>query len=182
MKKSRIITLQQLKDARAPRACTNQVQLFKKHFGQQVEVTIESATVVSSHFNFDFAAAHFLSPQAQAAYKKIQVPALEKYTNIEASAWQEYEKIKAGAREKHKNIEAPVRTENKKARVRALAKQREIRAATLVEQKQVHVRAKAEYETARAAAWKEYEKVRASAWAKAYINDSQKEKKNHDKI
>jgi len=62
---SRILTLQQVIDAHA---CKDQVDLFEKTFGDEVDVTVELAVSVVDMFDWDFAANNFLSKAASIMY------------------------------------------------------------------------------------------------------------------
>ena len=65
----KILKLQQLIDADA---CSQQVELFRSTFGDQVEVTVELALSVFDKFAWDFAARKFLSAPAWAEYDKVR--------------------------------------------------------------------------------------------------------------
>ncbi len=94
MKNSRVLALQQLKDANA---CHEQVALFQQTFGESVEVTVELAEQYAQQFDFDFAAQHFLSAPAQAEYDKVRAAAWAEYHKVTAPALAEYHKVTAAA-------------------------------------------------------------------------------------
>ena len=104
--KSRILTLQQLRDVRA---CDEQVELFKQHFGDSVRVTVARAKKFSTVFNFDFAARHFLSTAARKVYEDTRAaawkvykdtcaPALKVCDDTRAREWKVYKDTYAAAR------------------------------------------------------------------------------------
>ena len=104
--KSRILTLQQLRDVRA---CDEQVELFKQHFGDSVLVTVARAKKFSTVFDFDFAARHFLSTAARKVYEDTRAaawkvyndtcaPALKVCDDTRAREWEVYKDIYAAAR------------------------------------------------------------------------------------
>jgi hypothetical protein len=157
MKKSRIITLQQLKDANA---CVAHIRFFKHTFGNSVKVTEESILKVYDKFDWNFAAEHFLSEKALAEYEKIKAPAYAEYKKINAAAYAEYKKIQASALAEYKKIEVP-----------AFAEYKKIEASALAEYQKKIAPAWAEYEKIETSALAEYRKIEAAAWAKCYIND-----------
>ena len=93
--KSRILTLQQLRDVRA---CDEQVELFKQHFGDSVLVTVARAKKFSTVFDFDFAARHFLSTAARKVYEDTDVATLKVYGDACAAAWKVCDDTYAAAR------------------------------------------------------------------------------------
>jgi hypothetical protein len=94
MSNSRVLTLQQLKDADA---CNAQVSLFQQTFGASVEVTVELAEQYAQQFDFDFAARHFLTAAAYAEYDKVRAAARAEYNKVRAPAYAEYYKVTAAA-------------------------------------------------------------------------------------
>ena len=89
MSKVRVLTLQQLLDANA---CTEQVQLFREHFGESVIVTVAKAKKFASMFDFFFAARTFLSKQGWAEYEKQRAPLLAEYLKQSDTLSAEYQK------------------------------------------------------------------------------------------
>src|SRR5271156_1006285 len=71
-------------------ACREQRALFKQHFGQGGEVTLEKALSVVNDFDWDWAAAHFLSPSAWVEYDQVSTSAWVEYDQVRASAQVEY--------------------------------------------------------------------------------------------
>ena len=84
MSNSRVLTLQQLKDANA---CHEQVSLFQRTFGESVEVTVALAEQYAQQFNFGFAARHFLTAPALAEYVKVTAAARAEYDKVIAAAF-----------------------------------------------------------------------------------------------
>src|SRR4030042_882794 len=118
MNKSRIITLQQLKDAKA---CKDHILFFENTFGNSAKITEESILKVYDKFDWNFAAEHFLSEKAFAEYQKKIAPALAEYEKIVAPAFAEYKKIVAPAFAEYKKKIAPALAEYKKIEAPALA-------------------------------------------------------------
>ena len=58
------------------KACSLQVDLFQRLFGSSVEVTEELCLKHYSEFDWDWAAKHFLTDPALAAYERTTAPAL----------------------------------------------------------------------------------------------------------
>jgi cell division septum initiation protein DivIVA len=91
--KKAIFTKQQLIDARA---CQEQVDLFERTFGQEVNVTVKRAIKVASLFDWDFAK-RFLSPTAWAGYDRAKATARAEYDRALATARAEYNRAMATA-------------------------------------------------------------------------------------
>ena len=70
--------------------CSDQVALFKKHFGEQVEVTEAACLAHAQEFNWDWAARHLLFGPARKAYIKATASAWRAYNKALASAWKAY--------------------------------------------------------------------------------------------
>lgn len=82
------ITVDQLRKAKA---CTPQVALFRKLFGDSVDVTVEAAIAVADTFDFSWAARNLLSPSALQAYHQAFDPAWQAYKQAQALAWQAWQ-------------------------------------------------------------------------------------------
>jgi hypothetical protein len=100
-----VITAKELEVAGA---CTDQVALFRKHFGEEVVVTEARARKVAALFGWDWAARQFLPATAWEAYEKARSTASEAYEKARstareaywkeiATAWEAYEKARATA-------------------------------------------------------------------------------------
>ena len=89
------ITLQQLIDKDA---CDYQVELFKKTFGDSVEVTRELAIKYAKDFAFDWAADNLLDAPTRKIYKKTRDTAMVIYNASEATALTIYKETCAPAR------------------------------------------------------------------------------------
>jgi hypothetical protein len=104
MKKSRILHLKTLQEHGA---CTDQVKLFRKRFGESVRVTEALCVKVAEDFDFDWAAQHLLTPtKAWAEYKRVEAPAWAEYDRVMAPAWAEYERVEALAWAEYKRVRA----------------------------------------------------------------------------
>ena len=147
------ITVEQLEKLNA---CTDQIALFKKHFGNSVIVTVNRAIAVASLFDWDWAADIFLSATAPTAYDEARAPALKAYNEARAPALKAYNEARAPALKSYEEAEAPA----------------------LKAYEEVIARALKAYDEAEAPALKAYEEVIARAFAKAALaQDSELEKK-----
>jgi hypothetical protein len=135
---NRVLTLQTLVQKGV---CPSQRKLFKKLFGNSVNITPELCAGVAKQFNWDWAAKYLLSAKAWAAYTAASATACAEYRAAIAPAWAAYEAATAA-------YEAAT------AAYRAAAAEVD-----------------AEYRAATAPAWAAYEVAAAKAWAEAYIND-----------
>ena len=88
-----IITAAQLE---AARACNEQVQLFRKLFGDSVNVTVARARKVADQFDWNFAQ-QFLDEEGQSEYKRVSGPAWSEYKRVSGAAWSEYERVSGAA-------------------------------------------------------------------------------------
>ena len=99
-----IITKQMLIDADA---CSDQVDLFEKTFGDSVVVTVSRAKKVAHLFDLGWAAQLLdaqgrdeyqrVEPAAQAQYRRAWSAALDEHKCVEATALAEYDRTKASA-------------------------------------------------------------------------------------
>jgi hypothetical protein len=78
-----VITKQMLIDAHA---CSKQVDLFEKTFGDSVVVTVERAEKVAIMFDWD-CAARLLDATARAEYWRVKATALAERKRVNATAW-----------------------------------------------------------------------------------------------
>ena len=83
MKTYRKLTLQTLKDHGA---CTDQLKLFQKTFGDSVNVTVKRAVAAASLFDWSWARC-LLSATARAEYDRVCAPARAEYDRVRATAW-----------------------------------------------------------------------------------------------
>lgn len=91
---TRTLTLKQLIVAVA---CEDQVELFKRLFGDSVEVTVERAVSVADRFDWDWAAGRLLSPAARKAFNEAEAAARKEYNEVVVPAWWAYREAKAAA-------------------------------------------------------------------------------------
>jgi hypothetical protein len=97
-----IITKQMLIDADA---CSDQVDLFEKTFGDSVTVTIKRAEKVANLFDWDWAT-WFLDAPASAKYKRVQAPAWAECQRVNATARTEYQRVNALALDEYQRVTA----------------------------------------------------------------------------
>ncbi len=155
--KSRILTLQQLRDVRA---CDAQVELFKQHFGDSVLVTVARAKKFSTVFTFDFAARHFLSTAARKVYNDSCAREWKVYEDACAPAWKVCDDACAAAWKVYKD-----------ARAAAWKAYGGARAAARKVYKDACAAAWKVYDDTCAPSRKVYDDARAVAFATAYINE-----------
>ena len=87
--RSAVFSLKMLTDARA---CSEQVDLFRKTFGESVNVTVARACKVADKFDWDFAS-RFLDDEGKAEYERVRGPALAEYQRVSSPAWAEYQRV-----------------------------------------------------------------------------------------
>ena len=68
-------------------ACVAAIGLFRKSFGEAIEITPELCAEHAQDFDFDWAARHLLSAPALAEYEKARAPALAEYEKARAPAF-----------------------------------------------------------------------------------------------
>jgi hypothetical protein len=124
------ITLGELKNKNA---CSEHLELFKKHFGESVKLTREILMAAPSQgFNLDWLAENFLSEyqraeyervkaDALAEYERVKAPALAEYERVKAPAWAEYKRVKAQALAEYERVTAPAWAEYERVTAPALA-------------------------------------------------------------
>ena len=86
------LTLETIKDAGGE---CEQVDLFERLFGAEVDVTPELCAEHDSKFDWNWAAEHLLTPTGLAEYQRVQAPAWAEYQRVQAPAWAEYERVLA---------------------------------------------------------------------------------------
>ena len=102
-----IITKQMLIDADA---CSDQVDLFEKTFGDSVVVTIKRAEKVAALFQWRWAT-RLLDATAQAEYDRVEAAAWSEYNRVTAPAWAEYHRAKAPALAEYNRVIEPASAE-----------------------------------------------------------------------
>jgi len=88
------ITLKHLTDNDA---CSSQARLFKRLFGDRVEVTLETMDKYGSKFDVGWAVQNLLDKPAYDEYDKVQQPAYDEYDKVKQSAYDKYKKVKQSA-------------------------------------------------------------------------------------
>lgn len=89
-----VITYDQLHKAGA---CRSQLALFKRKFGQQVEVRVETGVSVADQFDWQWAATNLLTATAWAEYDRVRLAAGAEYLRTTEAAWAEYNRALATA-------------------------------------------------------------------------------------
>jgi phage tail protein X len=89
------ITLEFLEKAKA---CTDQVEIFKKTFPEGAEITLENLMVAAEHhLDLNWLANKILDAPAWKVYEKTRAPAWKVYEETRAPAWKVYEETLATA-------------------------------------------------------------------------------------
>jgi cell division septum initiation protein DivIVA len=113
------ITLEELK---SKNACSEHLELFKKHFGESVKLTREVLIAAPSQgFNLDWLAENFLSEYQRAEYERVTADAWAEYKRVTAPALAEYERVTAPALAEYERVEAQAWAEYKRVKAQALA-------------------------------------------------------------
>src|SRR3990167_2306304 len=99
----KLLTLQQLQDHRA---CSDQIQLFRKLFDESAIVTVKACVAVADKFNWEWAARHLLKAIARAEYNRVKDPARKKYYWVVDLAWAEYKQVTDPAWAEYQRIQA----------------------------------------------------------------------------
>ena len=141
--KSRILHLKTLTDQGA---CDEQVELFRKRFGESVRVTDTLCIKVAQDFDFSWAARHLLSDSVLADYERVKAAARADYDRVTVAALADYRRVKAAV----------------------LADYRRVKAAVLADYERVKAAAWADYDRVTAAVLADYRRVKAAAFAKGY--------------
>jgi hypothetical protein len=79
------------------KACTKQVDLFRKMFGEQVELTLELTLDHAQNFSVDWCAEKLLTFAALKAYNEATGPVLKAYAEATGPAWKAYDEATATA-------------------------------------------------------------------------------------
>src|ERR1035437_4023857 len=79
------------------KACQEQVNLFRKTFGDSVEITPNLCKQHAQSFRFNWAATHLLSAPALKLYSETYAPALKLYNETYATALKLYDETYATA-------------------------------------------------------------------------------------
>ena len=82
---------------RASGACRDQLALFKRKFGDSVEVTVQLAESVANEFDWDWVASKLLKAPAWDEYKRVKAAARAECERVTAAAWAEYYRVGAAA-------------------------------------------------------------------------------------
>ena len=80
-------------------ACDATVKWFRHRFGEEVEVTEETAVRYAQEFDMDWAARHVLSKSARADYERMTKGAWEEYGQATKPAWEEWRRATQPAHE-----------------------------------------------------------------------------------
>ena len=91
---------------RAAGACCDQLPLFRRKFGNSVEVTVQLAESVASEFDWDWAARNLLKAPAWAEYDRVTAPARAEYDRVTAAARAECDRVRAAARAEYDRVRA----------------------------------------------------------------------------
>ena len=89
-------------------ACSEQVKLFRKHFGLEVNVTQALCRKVSAVFDWSWAAANLLTPPQRAEYERVEGAAYVEYERVEGTALAEYERVRGPAWAEYRSEERRV--------------------------------------------------------------------------
>jgi len=103
-------------------ACEAQREKFAELFPRGVVVTEALCVEHAQEFNWDWAANHLLSPEAQAEYNRVTAPrscrirslrrrAAAEYDRVRALAWAEYNRVTAPAQAEYNRVTAPAQAE-----------------------------------------------------------------------
>ena len=138
-----LFTLQMLIDAKA---CAPQVDLFRRTFGDSVNVTVARVKKVAALFDWRYAR-RFLDAEGLADYDRACDAAWADYERACDAAWADYNRIRDAAR----------------------ADCDRTRAAAWADYDRACDAAWADYNRIRAAAWAGRKRICAAAWATAYI-------------
>ena len=101
------------------KACQDQVDLFKQHFGESVEITEEICLKYYDKFVIERVVVNMLNEEQREAYMVIQGPAWKDYKVIEEPAYEAYNAIVSPANEAYEAIQRPAYTKYLKNQARA---------------------------------------------------------------
>jgi hypothetical protein len=100
---SRVLKLQQLVDLDA---CVDQVDLFRRTFGDSVDVTPDLCERYAAEFDWGWAAKHFLTERAYEAYDAAERPLMEAYEAARRPLMEAYEAARRPLMEAYEAYEA----------------------------------------------------------------------------
>ena len=90
-------------------ACRDQVDLFIKTYGQEVEVTEANCLIaVRAGIDIGWAAQKLLTPKQKQAYKDAEAPLRKAYKDAEAPLRKAYEDAEAPLRKAYEDARAPL--------------------------------------------------------------------------
>jgi cell division septum initiation protein DivIVA len=125
------ITLEELKNKNA---CSEHLELFKRHFGESVKLTREVLIAAPSQgFNLDWLAENFLSEYQRAEYQRVTAPALAEYERVTAPALAEYERVTAPALAEYERVTAQALAEYERVEAQAWAEYKRVKAQALAD-------------------------------------------------
>ena len=87
-------------------ACDDQVELFRKTFGESAVVTVAKARKVAELFDWGFAA-RLLDSEGAAEYQRVKGPARAEYQRVQGEAWAEYQRVIGEAWAEYERVELP---------------------------------------------------------------------------
>ena len=114
---------------RASGACRDQLALFKRKFGDSVEVTVQLAESVANEFDWDWVASKLLKAPAWDEYERVTAAAWDEYERVTAAAWAEYYRVTAPAWDEYKRVKAAARAECERVTAAAWAEYYRVGAA-----------------------------------------------------
>ena len=114
---------------RASGACRDQLALFKRKFGDSVEVTVQLAESVANEFDWDWVASKLLKAPAWDEYYRVTAAAWDEYERVTAAAWAEYYRVTAPAWDEYKRVKAAARAECERVTAAAWAEYYRVGAA-----------------------------------------------------
>lgn len=163
----RTLTLAQLIEHKA---CENEVNLFKEHFGKSVIVTEELAVSLADVFDFSWAGRRLLSKAAQIEFERARVLASTVCAEAHGPAQAEYSKVTR-----------PAQAERDRECTSAWVEYRRVCGLCWVKYSEVCDAAKREYTSARESAWVKYERAVKPAVAE-YDKVCLPARAEHDKV
>jgi cell division septum initiation protein DivIVA len=116
---SRTLTLATLKKKDA---CTDQLALFRKMFGESVEITEALCAEHAGMFSWNWAANHLLTAPALAEYERVKAQAWAEYERVTAPALAEYQRVTAPALAEYQRVRAPAWAEYERVKAQAWAR------------------------------------------------------------
>ena len=114
---------------RASGACRDQLALFKRKFGDSVEVTVQLAESVANEFDWDWAASKLLKAAAWDEYYRVRAAARDEYYHVTAAARAECKRVTAAAWAEYYRVTAPAFAECERVTAAARAECKRVGAA-----------------------------------------------------